>query len=158
MTVAIDARDGEEMDGDDGAILRAIRILRDRFKAQNVFATPDAVKDYLRLQAQGLEHEVFAVLFLDAHNRMLTYEPMFRGTTTQTSVYPREIVKQAVTLNAVAVVLHHNHPSGVCTPSCSDEALTQTIKAALALVDVRVLDPFITSDEGALSMAERGLL
>jgi DNA repair protein RadC len=145
-------------EADEEVILRAIMVLRSRFKARDVFATPDEVKDYLRLQAQGLDHEVFAVMFLDAHNRLLAYERMFRGTVTQTSVYPREIVKQAVTLNAVNVVLHHNHPSGICTPSRSDESLTQTIKVALGLVEVRVLDHVITSDEGALSMAERGLL
>ena len=109
-------------------------------------ASPDAVKDYLRLQGQGLDHEVFAVMYLDSHNRLIEYERMFRGTLTQTSVYPREMVKQALTVNAGSVILHHNHPSGVCEPSRSDEALTQTVKAALALVDVRVLDHVITSD------------
>ncbi len=139
-------------------ILEALRILRSRFKARDVFATPDAVKDYLRLHAQGLDHEVFCVMFLDAQNRLIEYEKMFRGTLTQTSVYPREVVKQALAMNAAAVVLHHNHPSGFCQPSRADEALTQTLKAALALVDVRVLDHIITSDEGALSMVERGLI
>lgn len=139
-------------------ILEALRILRARFKERDVFASPDAVKDYLRLHAQGLDHEVFAVLYVDAQNRMIEYEKLFRGTLTQTSVYPREVVKQALAMNAAAVILHHNHPSGLCQPSRADEALTQTLKAALALVDVRVLDHIITSDEGALSMAERGLV
>jgi DNA repair protein RadC len=138
--------------------VRAIQVLRRRFKARNVFSSPDAVKDYLRLQAQGLEHEVFALMYLDAQNRLIEYERMFRGTLTQTSVYPREIVVQALQKCAASVILHHNHPSGLCEPSRSDEALTQTLKAALALVDVRVIDHVITSDEGALSMAERGLL
>lgn len=143
---------------DDEVIVCAVGILRARFKERDVFAKPDAVKDYLRLQAQGLTHEVFAVMYLDAHNRLIEYERMFRGTLTQTSVYPREVVKQALAINAASVVLHHNHPSGMCQPSRSDEALTQTLKAALALVDVRVLDHVITSDEGALSMAEVGFV
>lgn len=139
-------------------ILDAIKVLRGRFKQRDVFASPDAVKDYLRLQAQGLNHEVFCVMYLDAQNRFIEYERLFRGTLTQTSVYPREVVRQALAMNAASVILHHNHPSGVCQPSRSDEALTQTLKAALALIDVRVLDHVITSDDGALSMAERGLL
>ena len=143
---------------EDQAIMRALRILRGRFKERDVFASPDAVKDYLRLQAQGLTHEVFAVMYLDSQNRLIEYDRMFRGTLTQTSVYPREVVKLALDKNAASVILHHNHPSGVCQPSRADEALTQSLKAALALVDVRILDHIITSDDGALSMAERGLL
>jgi DNA repair protein RadC len=139
-------------------ILDALRILRARFKARDVFASPDAVKDYLRLQAQGLTHEVFAVMYLDSQNRLIEYERMFRGTLTQTSVYPREVVKHSLAINAASVILHHNHPSGTCQPSRADEALTQTLKAALALIDVRVLDHIVSSDDGALSMAERGLL
>lgn len=103
-------------------ILRAIGILRSRFKARDVFANPDSVKDFLRLQSQGLDHEVFSVLYLDAQNRLIECERLFRGTLSQTSVYPREVVKQALALNAAAVVLHHNHPSGRCDPSRSDEA------------------------------------
>lgn len=151
----ISPTDGED---DDEVIVCAVGILRARFKERDVFAKPDAVKDYLRLQAQGLTHEVFAIMYLDAQNRLIEYERMFRGTLTQTSIYPREVVKQALAVNAASVVLHHNHPSGMCQPSRSDEALTQTLKAALALVDIRVLDHVITSDEGALSMAETGLL
>lgn len=143
---------------EDLAIFKALSILRSRFKKRDVFRAPDAVKDYLRLQAQGLTHEVFSVMHLDAQNQLIEYEHLFRGTLTQTSVYPREIVKNALALNSASVILHHNHPSGTCEPSRADEALTQTLKAALALVDVRVLDHVITSDYGALSMAERGLL
>jgi DNA repair protein RadC len=153
----ISATEGKD-DDDDEVIVCAVGILRARFKERDVFAKPDAVKDYLRLQAQGLTHEVFALMYLDAQNRLIEYERMFRGTLTQTSVYPKEVVKQALAMNAASVVLHHNHPSGMCQPSRSDEALTQTLKAALALVDVRVLDHVITSDEGALSMAEKGLI
>jgi len=143
---------------EDHTIMRALLILRGRFKERDVFGRPDTVKDYLRLQGQGLDHEVFAVMYLDSQNRLIEYQRMFRGTLTQTSVYPREVVKQALAVNAASVVLHHNHPSGMCQPSRSDEALTQSLKEALALVDVRVLDHVITSDEGALSMAERGLV
>ncbi|WP_445322867.1 JAB domain-containing protein [Ramlibacter sp. AN1015] len=143
---------------DEEVILQALRILRARFQERDVFASPDSVKDYLRLQAQGLPYEVFAVMFLDSHRRLLAYEPLFRGTLSQTAVYPREILKRALAVNAAAVVLHHNHPSGVCEPSRSDELLTSTVKASLALVDIRVLDHIITSDFGALSMVERGLL
>jgi DNA repair protein RadC len=150
------SRTGDE--DDDEVIVRAVGILRARFKERDVFAKPDAVKDYLRLQAQGLTHEVFAVMYLDAHNRLIEYERLFRGTLTQTSVYPREVVKRALAMNAASLVFHHNHPSGMCQPSRSDEALTQTLKAALALVDIRVLDHVITSDEGVLSMAEIGLI
>jgi DNA repair protein RadC len=143
---------------EDQAIMKALRILRNRFRERDVFASPDAVKDYLRLQAQGLKHEVFALMYLDSQNRLIDYERMFRGTLTQTSVFPREILKQALAVDAASVILHHNHPSGMCQPSRADEALTQTLKAALALIDVLVLDHIITSDQGALSMAEAGLL
>jgi DNA repair protein RadC len=146
------------VEDEEQTIMRALLILRGRFKERDVFASPDAVKDYLRLQAQGLTHEVFAMMYLDSQNRLIEYERMFRGSLTQTSVYPREIVKHAVDINAASVILHHNHPSGSCQPSRADEALTQTLKAALALIDVRVLDHIISSDDGALSMAERGLL
>jgi DNA repair protein RadC len=105
-----------------------------------------------------LEHEVFCVLFLDAQFRIIVLEQMFRGTVSQTSVYPREVVKMALGLNAAAVILAHNHPSGCVEPSRADEFLTQTLKAALALVDVRVLDHFVVSGADLCSMAERGLL
>ena len=158
MTTLRERRLYGDPEDEEQTIMRALLVLRGRFKNRDVFARPDSVKDYLRLQAQGLTHEVFAVMYLDAHNRLIEYERMFRGTLTQTSVYPREVVKQALAMCAASVVLHHNHPSGMCQPSRSDEALTQTLKAALALVDVRVLDHVITSDEGALSMAEGGLV
>lgn len=143
---------------DDAVIVKAIQVLARRFKKRDVFGSPDAVKDYLRLQSQGLSHEVFGVMFLDSQNRLLAYDSLFRGTLHQTSVYPREIVKRALEVNAASVVLHHNHPSGVCEPSRADEALTHAVKQALALIDARVLDHVITSDYGALSMAERGLI
>ena len=136
----------------------ARRALAQQLKARTVFATPDAVKHYLQLQLAAKGHEVFAVLFLDVQNRLLAMEELFRGTLTQTSVYPREVVLRALHHQAAAVVLAHNHPSGTVQPSRADEALTQTLKSALALIDVRVLDHVIVAPGEALSMAERGLL
>ena len=134
------------------------RWLCEEMKGRTVFATPDAVCDYLKIHFAGREYESFVVLFLDAQNRLIMAEEKFRGTLTQTSVYPREIVKTALAQNAACVIFSHNHPSGVPQPSRADEALTQTLKAALALVDVRVLDHIIVGGSGTLSFAERGLL
>jgi DNA repair protein RadC len=125
---------------------------------RTVFDTPGAVKQYLQLHLAARPHEVFCVLFLDVQNRLLEMEELFRGTLSQTSVYPREVVKRALHHGAAAVVLAHNHPSGSVQPSRADEALTQTLKAALALVDVRVLDHIIIGQGETLSMAERGLV
>lgn len=149
---------GDVAESEEETILCALRILHTRFKQRDVFANSDAVKDYLRLQGQGLEHEIFAVMYLDTNNRLLEYQRLFRGSLAQTTVYPREVVKQALATNAASVILHHNHPGGWCRPSRSDEILTLNLKAALALIEVRVLDHVITSDEDALSMAEQGLL
>ncbi|MGZ5271901.1 MAG: RadC family protein [Ramlibacter sp.] len=136
----------------------ARRALAQQLREREVFCSPDAVKQYLQLHLAHQPHEVFAVLFLDAQNRLIEMEVMFRGTLTQTSVYPREIVVRALERQAASVVLAHNHPSGTVQPSRADEALTHTLKAALALVDVRVLDHFVVAPGAALSMAERGLL
>ena len=136
----------------------ARRALSQQLKEREVFSSPGAVKQYLQLQLAAKAHEVFAVLFLDAQNRLVAMEELFRGTLTQTSVYPREVVLHALKHGAASVVLAHNHPSGTVQPSRADEALTQTLKAALALVDVRVLDHVIVAQGEALSMAEKGLL
>lgn len=136
----------------------ARRALAQQMRDSPVFDSPQRVKDYLQLRLDGLPHEVFAVLFLDAQHRLLRTEELFRGSLTQTSVYPREVVKRALALNAGAVLLAHNHPSGVAEPSRADEFLTQTLKAALALVDVRVLDHLVVGRGQVVSMAERGLL
>jgi DNA repair protein RadC len=136
----------------------ARRALAQQLKEREVFSSPGAVKQYLQLHLAAKAHEVFAVLFLDAQNRLLAMEELFRGTLTQTSVYPREVVVRALKHGAASVVLAHNHPSGTVQPSRADEALTQTLKAALALVDVRVLDHVIVTQGEALSMAEKGLL
>jgi DNA repair protein RadC len=136
----------------------ARRSLLQQMRVQPVFDSPDRVKDYLRMQLGEREHEIFAVLFLDAQSRLLKLEEMFRGTLTQTSVYPREVVKRALELGAAAVILAHNHPSGAAEPSRADEYLTQTLKSALQLVDVRVLDHFVVGRGAVVSFAERGLL
>jgi len=136
----------------------ARRALAQQLQAAPVFDSPAKVKDYLALELGGRAHEVFAVLFLDGQHRLLRLEVMFQGTLTQTSVYPREVLKRALALNAGAVVLAHNHPSGVAEPSRADEFLTQTLKAALKLVDVRVLDHIIVGQGQVVSLAERGLL
>lgn len=122
------------------------------------FSSPDAVKTYLHLHLAGEKCEHFAVLFLDVQNGFIAFETMFTGTLTQTSVYPREVVLAALGHRASAVVLAHNHPSGNTQPSRADEALTQTLKTTLSLIDVRVLDHVIIAGNDALSMAERGLL
>jgi DNA repair protein RadC len=136
----------------------ARRAIGQQLKAREVFSSPGSVKQYLQLHLAAKEHEVFAVLFLDAQNRLICMDELFRGTLTQTSVYPREVVLRALQHQAASVVLAHNHPSGTVQPSRADEALTQTLKAALALVDVRVLDHVIVAPGDALSMAEKGLL
>ena len=141
------------------AVLELARpAMAQRLQERAVFESPDAVRQYLQLHLSGLAHEVFAVLFLDMQNRLVAMEEMFRGTLSQTSVYPREVVKRALHHQAGAVVLAHNHPSGTVQPSRADEMLTQTLKSALALVDVRVLDHVIVAQGQTLSMAERGLV
>jgi DNA repair protein RadC len=134
------------------------RALAQQLTQKPLFNTPQAVRDYLQLQLGARSYEVFAVLFLDSQHRLIELEEMFRGTLTQTSVYPREVVKRALTLHAGSVVLAHNHPSGTAQPSRADELLTQTLKAALALIDVRVLDHFVVTGQQAVSMAEMGLV
>jgi DNA repair protein RadC len=136
----------------------ARRSLASELETRPVFDSPRAVKDHVALALGGLDHEVFTVLFLDAQHRLLASEPMFRGTLTQTSVYPREVVKRALERGAAAVILAHNHPSGTAEPSRADEFLTQTLKGALALVDVRVLDHLVVGRGQVVSFAERGLL
>jgi DNA repair protein RadC len=136
----------------------ARRALNKELAQRPVFDRPEDVKRYLQLQLGARDHEVFAVMFLDSQQRLLKLEEMFRGTLTQTSVYPREVVKRALELHAGAVVLAHNHPSGAAEPSRADEFLTQTLKSALGLIDVRVLDHLIVGHGEVVSLAERGLL
>jgi len=134
------------------------RALAQQLEQAPVFDSPSRVKDFVALKLGALAHEVFAVLFLDSQHRLLRLEPMFRGTLTQTSIYPREVVRRAMELNAGAVVLAHNHPSGLAEPSRADEFLTQSLKGALQLVDVRVLDHLVVGQGQVVSFAERGLL
>ena len=136
----------------------ARRALAQQLREREVFDSPQAVKHFLQLHLAAKGHEVFALLFLDSQNRLIAMEELFRGTLTQTSVYPREVVLRALHHQAAAVVLAHNHPSGSVQPSRADEALTQTLKTTLALVDVRVLDHVIVAPGQALSMAEQGLV
>ena len=136
----------------------ARRALAQQLQAAPVFDSPQRVKDYLGLLLGSRPQEVFLVLFLDGQHRLLRSEELFQGTLTQTSVYPREVLRRALTLNAGAVVLAHNHPSGVAEPSRADEYLTQTLKTALQMIDVRVLDHVIVGQGQVVSMAERGLL
>ncbi len=136
----------------------ARRSLAQRLAQRTVLSSPQQVKDFLRLQLAHESQEVFAVMFLDVQNQLLRFEEMFRGTLSQTSVYPREVVKRALALQASAVILAHNHPSGTAEPSRADEFLTQTLKQALQLIDVRVIDHLVVGGDQAISFAERGLL
>ena len=136
----------------------ARRAIAQPLRAAPVFESPQQVKDYVALQLAARQQEVFAVLFLDHQHRLLQLEEMFRGTLAQTSVYPREVVRRALAHNAGAVILAHNHPSGVAEPSRADEQLTQALRQALGLVDVRVLDHLVVGRGQVVSMAERGLL
>jgi DNA repair protein RadC len=140
------------------AIELARRSLHEDLKSAAVLTSPGAVRDYLRLALGGREHEVFVCIWLDAQHRVAQTEELFRGTLTQTSVYPREVVKAALSANAAAVIFAHNHPSGVAQPSQADELLTRNLKEALSLIDVKVLDHFIVAGSQAISFAERGLL
>lgn len=144
---------------DEAILEKAREILRHRVSTAQLFTSPQLVKDFFQMEAaKHPDCEVFGVLFLDAQHRMTSFHEMFRGTLTQTSVYPREVVKEALGVGAAAVILTHNHPSGSLEPSRADEHLTQTLKSALNLIDVKVLDHIITSNAGALSFAEKGLI
>jgi DNA repair protein RadC len=140
------------------AIELAQRSIGEKLKEGAALTSPGAVRDYLRLALGGRQYEVFVCIWLDAQHRVIKFEEPFRGTLTQTSVYPREIVKQALAINAAAVIFAHNHPSGVAQPSQADELLTANLKEALALVEVKVLDHFIIAGNQAISFAERGML
>lgn len=145
--------------GDDAIIARAIQILESRLKTPGaVIDSPDAARSLLRLRLTEREHEVFAVLFCDNKHRVIAYEEMFRGTIDGASVHPREVVKTAMKRNAAAVVLAHNHPSGDPEPSQADIRITQRLKDALALINVRILDHMIVGHADVISFAEKRLL
>lgn len=136
----------------------ARRALKEEMRCGDALNSPGAVRSYLQLLLRGRGQEVFMAIFLDAQHRVIASEELFHGTLAQTSVYPREVVKRALHHNAAAVIFAHNHPSGAAEPSQSDRLLTDALKGALALVDVRVLDHFIVAGAGCLSFAERGVL
>jgi DNA repair protein RadC len=140
------------------AIELARRALQEKLKENAALTSPGEVRDYLRLALSRREEEAFVCIWLDAQHKVIEIKEAFTGTLTQTSVYPREIVKAALARNAAAVIFAHNHPSGVAQPSQADELLTRNLKEALALVDVKVLDHFIVAGNQAISFAERGLL
>ena len=140
------------------AIELARRSLQEKLKESAALTSPGAVRDYLRLKLTSRKEEAFVCIWLDSQHRAIHIEEPFRGTLTQTSVYPREIVKSALRVNAAAVIFAHNHPSGVAQPSQADELLTRNLKEALALVEIKVLDHFIVAGNQAISFAERGLL
>jgi DNA repair protein RadC len=144
---------------DDLVITQALAIMEARLHYDRyALSSPQAVRDYLRLRIADREHEVFVCLFLDSQNRLIACEELFRGTLSQTSVYPREVVKAVLKHNAAAVIFAHNHPSGVAEPSRADELLTQTLKQALALIECKTLDHLIVAGEKSTSFAERGLI
>lgn len=136
----------------------AQELLVEELTSRSVFNSPKAVSDFLKLHFAGQPHESFAVLYLDAQHALIAFEELFRGTLTQTSVYPREVLKRALHHEAAAVILSHNHPSGSTEPSRADELLTKTLSTALSMVDVRVVDHLIVAGGSSLSFAERGLL
>ena len=142
----------------DEVLQAAQQVLASQVRGANLLDSPAVVRDFLRARLGALPHEVFAAIHLDAQHRVIEYVEMFRGTVTQTSVYPREVVREALRLNSTAMLLVHNHPSGNAQPSRADEALTQTLKAAAALIDVRVLDHLIVTGPTIFSMAEHGLV
>ena len=135
-----------------------LRDLHEQLRRGPVMSSPQVLRDWLRLYCTDLEHEVFLVLYLDAQHRLIEAEELFRGTLTQTSVYPREVVKGALARNAAALAIAHNHPSGEAEPSRADELLTQTLKSALSLVDVQIIDHFVVAGDQVISFAERGLI
>jgi DNA repair protein RadC len=142
----------------DEIVRRALKILDARMRHSPTLASPETVRSYLRLSLHDRAHEVFTCVFLDSQHRVIACDELFRGTLAQTSVYPREVVKAALGHNAAAVVFAHNHPSGIAEPSRADELLTQALKQALALVDIRTPDHFVVAGSALVSFAERGLL
>lgn len=150
----------------ESAIVRKLSVAREliqrdllaQMRERPVLDSPGTLREWLRLHCAGLEHEVFVVMHLDAQYRLISIEQLFRGTLTQTSVYPREVVKASLAHNAAAVVFAHNHPSGSPEPSRADESITQTLKSVLSLFDIRVLDHFIVAGTQHYSFAEHGLI
>jgi DNA repair protein RadC len=159
MAAVVNEKTGQYMT-DSEIVELALAVLQHKFgqRTESMLNSPSAVRQYLMLRMAQLEHEVFVVIFLDSQNRAIATEELFRGTLTQTSVYPREVVKRALHHNAGGVIFAHNHPSGIAEPSHADERITATLKDALAILDVKVLDHFIVAGATTISFAERGLI
>lgn len=162
LTVYRERKESERRSAEDRVIAQALAILEKRLLSRRegdvVLQAPEDVRHFLKLKLAEREHEVFAVLFLDNRHRVIAFEEMFRGTIDGAAVYPREVVKRSLELNAAALILGHNHPSGDTDPSGADKALTDRLKNALGLVDIRLLDHFIVGEGGLHSFAEHGLL
>ena len=159
ICLMIETDSGEHRAATSDEIIAAAReCLSRKVRRGTSLASPRATKEYLSLKLGTLEHEVFAVLFLDKRHRLISYAEMFRGTIDGASVHPREVVKEALKLNAAAVILAHPHPSGVAEPSHADELITSRLKDALDLIDVRILDHIIVAGGDTVSFAERGLI
>tara|TARA_R110002072_G_scaffold77138_1_gene180277 strand:+ start:5662 stop:6099 length:438 start_codon:yes stop_codon:yes gene_type:complete len=143
---------------DDEIIQKARRILRSRVRRNTVLSSPAAVRDYFQMQLAGLSYEIFCVVFLDSQHRVLHFAELFTGTLDGAAVYPRRVVEESINHHAAALILCHNHPSGVSEPSAADRRITERLTSALALIDVRVLDHFIVSDDESYSFSESGLI
>lgn len=158
-TYAVERENAGTVAHEDAVIAQALEILTARMRHSGIsMQSPNTVRDWLRLRIGGKQHEEFGCLWLSAQHELIEAGEMFRGTLMQTSVYPREVVKEALRLNAAAVIFYHNHPSGAAEPSTADELLTRTLKEVLGLVDVRVLDHFVVTAQKTTSFAEKGLL
>ena len=145
------------------ALLQAVlemakRHIKEPLRRGDVLTSPQHTRNYLRIQLRKYPYEVFACLFLDSQNRIIEFEELFRGTIDGASIYPREVVRKALTVNSAAVIFAHNHPSGLCSPSAADKQITEKLRQALALLDIRVLDHIIIGDGEPYSFAENGLL
>ncbi|MGR0116401.1 JAB domain-containing protein [Ralstonia pseudosolanacearum] len=159
LAAGSDAINAHTIHREDRIIQQAIALLEQRiFNAGPILTRSDAVCDYLRLKLAALPNEVFAVIFLDNRSRVIAYEPMFQGTVDQTIIFPRVVARRGLELNASSVILAHQHPSGVVTPSLADRAITKKLKAALATVEIKVLDHFIVGEGSPYSFAEAGIL
>ena len=153
--------DGYEIDGcvsRDEIVAFALKLVARSFKRGANLTSSDTAKDYLRLKLASYEHEVFCVVFLDSQHKLLGYEELFQGTIDGCAVYPREVVKRALSYNAAAIIFAHNHPSGHPEPSQADKTITNRLQTALAAVDIRVLDHCVIGGDEVVSFAERGLL
>ena len=159
MLLMIREQKGRYRPANESEVLNAAQsVLAGRLQGCDALTSPSSVREYLKVKLGGLEHEIFALVHLNAKNCVIEYQELFRGTVSQCSVHPREVVKECLARNSAALILVHNHPSGVANPSQSDETLTQTLKTTLALVDVRVLDHLIIAGNTIVSFAERGIL